>query len=107
MEYSKPPKLERRKYSDVGTMYFFKNLPFFFLALVLAIVYVWNVNSVERAIRKNQILSEELGRLRWEYWALKSGMIYSSTESEVAKKVSGKDISVGEKAPRKLVRKEN
>ncbi len=88
-------------------MYFFKNLPYFFLALGLAIVYVWNVNSVERAIRKNQILSDELSRLRWEYWTLKSGMIYNSIETEVSKKVVDKEIMIGQKAPKRLVRKEN
>ncbi len=107
MEYTKPPKLERRKYTDVGSMIFFKNLPYFFVGLMLAIVYVWNVNSVERQIRKNQILSEELSRLRWEYWSLKSGIIYNSTEAQISKKVEANEIFVSDKAPKKLVRIEN
>lgn len=107
MEYNKPPKLERRKYTDVGSMFFFKNLPYFFLALALAIVYVWNVNTVERAIRKNQILSEEISKLRYEYWSLKSGIMYNSTESQVSKKVIEKEIFVSDKAPKMLVRSEN
>ncbi|MEO6189377.1 MAG: FtsL-like putative cell division protein [Saprospiraceae bacterium] len=107
MEYTKPPKLERRKYTDVGSMFFFKNLPYFFMALFLAIIYVWNVNSVEREIRKNQILSEELSKLRWEYWSLKAGIIYNSTEAQVSKKVEEKEIFIGNKAPKMLVRVEN
>ena len=107
MEYNKPPKLERRKYTDVGSMFFYKNLPYFFLALLLALVYVWNVNTLERQIRKNQILSDDLSKLRWEYWSLKSGIIYNSTEAQVSKKVVEKEIFIGDRAPKKLMRVQN
>ncbi|MEP7196383.1 MAG: FtsL-like putative cell division protein [Saprospiraceae bacterium] len=107
MEYNKPPKLERRKYSDVGSMIFFKHLPYFFVALMLALVYVWNVNSVEREIRKNQILSEELKKLKWDYWSLKSSIMFNSTESQISKKVEEKQIFINDKAPKMLVRIEN
>jgi hypothetical protein len=68
---------------------------------------VWNVNTLERQIRKNQILSEDVTKLRWEYWSLKSGIIYNSTEAQVSKKVVDKEIFIGDKAPKKLVRVQN
>jgi hypothetical protein len=107
MDYNRPPKLERRKYTDVGSMFFFKNLPYFFAALFLAMIYVWNVNSVEREIRNNQLLIEDIKKLKWDYWSLKSGIMYNSTESEISKKVEAQNILIHDKAPKKLVRVEN
>ncbi|MCC6814953.1 MAG: hypothetical protein IT267_00910 [Saprospiraceae bacterium] len=107
MDYNRPPKLESKRYNDLGSMFFFKNLPYFIAALILAMIYVWNVNSLERKIRQNQLLIEENKKLKWDYWSIKSKILFGSIESEISKKVIDKDILINDNVPKVLVRVEN
>ena len=107
MDYNKPPKIDRKKYSNVGTMMIYKNLPYIFLIFILGLLYIANSHSAEKNIRINQVLSEEIKELKWDYWTLKSGIMFNSTEGQISKKVSEKEIYIREQAPKKIVRVEN
>ena len=107
MEYSKPPKIDRKKFSSVNAMLIYKNLPYICLLFVLALVYVANVHYAEKHLRTTQVLNEEIKELKWDYWTLKSGIMYNSTEGQILKKVKEKEIYVPDQAPKKLIRVEN
>ena len=87
MEYSNPPKIDRKKFSSVNAMLIYKNLPYICLLFVLALVYVANVHYAEKHLRTTQVLNEEIKELKWDYWSLKSGIMYNSTEGQILKKV--------------------
>lgn len=58
-------------------------------------------------MKKSQVLLNELKEIKWDYWTLKSGILYNSTESQISKKVSSQDILIRKEAPLKLVQVEN
>lgn len=105
-EYNKPPKIDRRKYSNINSMLFYKNLPYISLIFVLGLLYVANVQYAEKHLRKSQVLQEEIKELKWEYWSLKSGIMYQSMEGQLSKKVQDREIYIRDQAPRKLVKVE-
>jgi len=107
MEFNKPPKLDHKKYSTVSSMLLFKNLPFLFVLCLLGLFYIANVHYAEKNMKKSQVLLDELKEIKWDYWTLKSGILYNSTESQISKKVSSKNILIRKEAPLKLVQVEN
>ncbi|MDQ3141333.1 MAG: FtsL-like putative cell division protein [Bacteroidota bacterium] len=107
MDFNTPPRIERKKYSTVSSMVLYKNLPFLFALCILGLIYIANVHYAEKNIRQSQKLSEEIKELKWDYWTLKSGIMFQSTEGQVSKKVSDKEIYVRKTPPVRLVKAEN
>jgi len=105
-EFNKPPKIDRKKYSNIHTMLFYKNLPFIGLIFVLSFIYAANVQYAEKHLQKSQILQEEIKELKWVYWSLKSGIMYQSMEGQLSKKVQDREIFIRDEAPRKIVKLE-
>jgi hypothetical protein len=103
MVFNTPPKIDGKKYSTVSAMVIFKNLPFMIFIFGLGLVYIANVQYAEYQIRKSQVLEKEIKELKWKYWSLQSGIMYNSTEGQVSKKVSEKELIMKEEAPKKLI----
>lgn len=106
MVFNVPPKIDGKKYSTISAMVIFKNLPFMIFILGIGLVYIANVQYAEYQIRKSQVLEKEIKELKWKYWSMQSGIMFSTTESQVSQKVSEKELMIKEEAPKKLIQVE-
>lgn len=86
-----------------GSFLVMKNLPFILFLSVLATVYIANARYAERNVREIQGLQEEVKELNYEYMSLKSELMQSSMESEVAKKVSSQGLYPLKDKPYKVI----
>lgn len=107
MEFNTPPKIDRKKYSTVSSMMLYKNLPFLLVLCLLGLLYIANVHYAEKHIKQSQALIEDIKELKWDYWTLKSGILYKSTEGQISKKVSDKQIYIRKDAPKTILKVEN
>jgi hypothetical protein len=103
MNHQRLSKDVNRKYSSVSIMIMWKNKMYLLFLFGLMLLYIGNVQYAEYRIRKTQDLEKEITQLKWNYWTMKSGMIYDGMEEEVGKKVSGKQLIIKEQAPKVLV----
>ncbi|MBK6544048.1 MAG: hypothetical protein IPO78_11570 [Saprospiraceae bacterium] len=103
MDYSRHTKNENKKYSSVSAMIVWKNKMYLVFLFSLMLVYIGNVQYSEYRIRKTQIIEKEITHLKWNYWTMKSGMIYNGMEEQVGKKVSEKELIIKEEAPKVLI----
>jgi len=62
-------------------------LPKIFFVMVLALIYIGNTHYAEETVRKINILQVEVEDLRADYTTLKADLMFSSKQSEVARKV--------------------
>lgn len=100
-------KSEKAKYGTVSSMVIYKNLPYLSVLCLMGLIYIANVHYAEKHMQRSQQLVEEIKELHSDYWTLKSKILSSSTEMQVAKKVSDKEIYIRTEATKKLIRKEN
>jgi hypothetical protein len=107
MEKNKAFAFEHRKYSSVSSMIVWKNKMFLFFMFALMLLYIANVQYSEYRIRRAQLLEKEVTQLKWNYWTMKSGMIFNGMEEEVGKKVSGNELLIKEEAPKVLIQGSN
>ncbi|HRH99741.1 MAG TPA: FtsL-like putative cell division protein [Saprospiraceae bacterium] len=107
MEYNVPPKINKKRYSTVSSMLLYKNLPFLFVLCLLGLFYIANVHYAEKNMKKSQQLMNEVKEIKWDYWTMKSGILYQSTEGQISKKVSEQNIEIRKEAPLKLIQKQN
>jgi hypothetical protein len=107
MEENKTSKLEHKKFKSVSSMIVWKNKMFLFFLFSLMLIYIGNVQYSEYRIRKAQKLEKEVTQLKWNYWTMKSGMIYNGMEEQVGKKVSEKELIIKEEAPKVLIQGKN
>jgi len=92
-----------RKYGTVSSMIFWKNKMYFLFLLGIMLMYIANVQYSEFRIRKAQILEKEITQLKWNYWTMKSGMIFNGMEEQVGKKVSETELISKDEAPKILI----
>jgi len=79
-----------------------KNLPFgLFLGLVSAF-YIANTYNAERTVRATDRIGVELKELRSEYISLKSELMYSSNQSQVAERAMPLGLKEAKEPPHKL-----
>ncbi|MCE7994401.1 MAG: hypothetical protein HEP71_20615 [Roseivirga sp.] len=81
-------------------------LPKIVFAVVLGVVYVWNTHYAERTVRKIDKLETEVEDLRADVTTLEADYMYSSKQSEVAKKVKALGLEESKKPPYKIVAEE-
>ena len=74
--------------SAISSSLILKNLPFVFFLGFLATIYIANAHYSEKKVREIQKLQSQLKELRWHYRSLKSEIMYSTRQSEVAKNVA-------------------
>ncbi|MGB0864359.1 MAG: FtsL-like putative cell division protein [Saprospiraceae bacterium] len=89
-----------------GSFLVMENLPFVFFLAFLATVYIANSRYAEHNLRDIQGLQREVRELNYEYMSLKSALMQSSMQSEVAKKVDKVGLRELTDKPFKIVVKE-
>ena len=62
-------------------------LPKIFFVMVLGLIYIGNTHYAEQTVRKINLIQMEVEDLRADYTTLKSDLMFSSKQSEVARKV--------------------
>ncbi len=83
-----------------------KYLPKIVFAVLLGVVYVWNTHYAERTVRKIDKLETEVEDLRADVTTLEADYMYSSKQSEVAKKVKALGLEESKEPPYKIVAEE-
>lgn len=63
-------------------------LPKIFFVVALGLVYIGNTHYAEQTVRKIDVMQVEVEDLRADYTTLKADLMFSSKQSEVARKVS-------------------
>ncbi|RAV98351.1 FtsL-like putative cell division protein [Pseudochryseolinea flava] len=78
-------KLKLESYFEEG--FPVQHLPKILFVLFLGILYISNSHHAEKTVREIHKIEEEVEDLRADYTTLKSDLMFSSKQSEVARKV--------------------
>lgn len=78
-------KLKLESYFEEGFPVHY--LPKIFFVLVLGLIYIGNTHYAEQTVRKINVTQVEVEDLRADYTTLKADLMFSSKQSEVARKV--------------------
>lgn len=84
-----------------------KSMPFVFFLMAIALFYIANSYEAERVIREIDKTGKELKVLRTEYISVKSELMFTSKQSEVARMASSFGIQESKTAPMKIVVADN
>ncbi len=93
--------------STLGESFPVKYLPKVAFAVLLGIVYVWNSHYGERANREINKLETEVEDLRADVTTLEADYMFSSKQSEVAKKVKSIGLEESKEPPYKIATEES
>jgi outer membrane murein-binding lipoprotein Lpp len=80
-----------------------KYLPKIIFAVVLSLIYISNTHHAEKTVRKINYLQTEVEDLRADYTTLKSDLMFSSKQSEVARRVEVLGLKESLNPPDKIV----
>ena len=96
--------MEKRKKGKriIGVKKMFAHLPFMYFVGFLTLLYIANGHYAEKNVRKVQKLKNEIREQRWEYVSMKSNLMYSSTQTQIARKVARKGLGLDETIPVRL-----
>lgn len=78
-------------------------LPKIFFVMVLGLIYIGNTHYAEQTVRKINLIQVEVEDLRADYTTLKSDLMFSSKQSEVARKVKAFGLKESLIPPYKVV----
>jgi hypothetical protein len=78
-------------------------LPKILFVICLALVYIGNTHYAEQTVRKINLMQVEVEDLRADYTTLKSDLMFSSKQSEVARKVKAFGLKESLIPPYKVV----
>ena len=84
-----------------------KYLPYMLFVMVLLLTYIGNNHYGEKTHRKVQRLEQEVEDLRADYTTLKADYMYSSKQSEVARRVEPLGLVESQKPPFKIIVEDN
>jgi cell division protein FtsL len=65
-----------------------RNIPFFLFLCLLAVIYIYNGHYAEKTIKDINKNARELKELQYEYKTVKSELMFTTKQSEVAKAVA-------------------
>lgn len=77
-------------------------LPKILFAMVVSILYISNTHYAEKTVRKINTVQSEVEDLRADYTTLKSDLMFSAKQSEVARKVKEYGLKESLTPPHKL-----
>src|SRR5688572_20891051 len=77
-------------------------LPKILFVMVLGLLYIGNTHYAEKTVRKISNIQAEVEDLRADYTTLKADLMFSSKQSEVAKKVKPLGLKESLKPPYKV-----
>ena len=92
---------------QAGSFLVMNNIPFIIFLAFLATIYIANSRYAERNLRDIQTVQKEVKELNYKYMDLKSTLMQSSMQSEVAKKVQESGLKELTDKPYKIVVKKN
>ncbi len=78
-------------------------LPKLLFVFILSILYIGNTHSAEKMVRKIHLLQSEVEDLRADYTTLKSDLMFSAKQSEVARRVKSQGLEESLAPPYKIV----
>jgi len=78
-------------------------VPKVLFVMLLGLLYIGNTHHVEKTVRKINSIQAEVGELRADYTTRKADLMFSSKQSEIAKKVSVLGLKESIAPPKKLV----
>ena len=81
-------------------------LPKIFFVVALGLIYIGNTHYAEQTVRKIEAVQVEVEDLRADYTTLKADLMFSSKQSEVARKVKPFGLKESLTPPFKVVIKE-
>lgn len=76
-----------------------KHVGFILLLALLGLLYIANAHSGERKLRRIAKLKKEVDNAKSNFQEVKSGNTYSTTESELKKKLEAQGLKVNVEAP--------
>ena len=76
-----------------------KHVGFILLLTVLGLLYIANVHRGERKLRRIAKLKKEVESAKSDFQEIKSGNTYSTTESQLKKRLESEGLKVNEEAP--------
>ncbi len=79
--------LKRKQRTLLYNKWLVKNIPFYFFAAVLAIIYIANGHYADKTIREINVTAKHLKEMEYEFKTVKRDVIFRSKESELAKAV--------------------
>src|SRR5688572_15365712 len=94
-------KLKLENYFEEGFPVHY--LPKILFVLVLGLIYIGNTHYAEQTVRKINLIQVEVEDLRADYTTLKSDLMFSSKQSEVARKVKVFGLKESLNPPYKVV----
>ncbi|HEY0742863.1 MAG TPA: FtsL-like putative cell division protein [Chryseosolibacter sp.] len=78
-------------------------VPKILFVMILGLLYIGNTHHAEKTVRKINNIQAEVEDLRADYTTLKSDLMFSSKQSEVAKKVKAYGLKESLTPPHKIV----
>jgi hypothetical protein len=78
-------------------------LPKILFVMVLGLIYIGNTHYAEQTVRKIDVMQVEVEDLRADYTTLKSDLMFSSKQSEVARRVKAFGLKESLIPPYKVV----
>jgi hypothetical protein len=82
-------------------------LPKILFVMILGLLYIGNTHYTEKTVRKIKSMQAEVEDLRADYTTLKADVMFSSKQSEVARKVSTYGLKESLTPPYKVVVEES
>jgi hypothetical protein len=79
------------------------HLPKILFVFLLGLIYIGNTHFAEKTIRKINNLQTEVEDLRADYTTLKADLMFSSKQSEVAKRVKNLGLKESLQPPKKIL----
>ena len=89
-----------KKTDKIGILYAW--LPYFGLICMLTLLYIGNVHSAEKKIRKINDTHKEIEELRRQYISVKQRSMYNGTLYQVGSLVDGLDLHNEVRIPEKI-----
>jgi len=78
------------------------NLPFVCYLALLGIVYIYNVHTTEKNLRRIEALEKVVKDTESKYMDLHQEVIYGSTQSQMQDKVASMDLKYTGQLPKKI-----
>lgn len=85
-----------------GVEWIFMNLPFVCYLALLGIVYIYNVHTTEKNLRRIEALEKVVKDTESKYMNLKQEVMYGSTQSQMQEKVASMDLKYTGQLPKKI-----
>lgn len=81
----------------------FVNLPFVCYLALLGVIYISNAHASEKAVRKIEVLKQEVKDTKWRAMNLKQEVMHGSIQSQIERKVEGSGLLPSKEPPYKII----